>query len=539
MTADIRPPESADEDPRLYPPLRLGGFRTVRVRRGGFALVYLGYLNDEPVAVKLLRRELNVAPDLAQNFYRECNYWLRLGTHPHIARALRAWRMRDEPPFVIVEYFPDSLRDVLCRIHRTDMRSIMSIMREVVSALAYAGSAIPGFVHGDLKPENILLDEEGHAHVTDFGLSHALRRSFDSEPSGREVVGGTAYYLAPEMVRTGEVSAATDVYALGCIMYEMATGNLLYGPVSPDLYPILHLEALPPVLFCGYGSPKELNAVGGLIEDCLSKDPHGRPDYNALLLALGHTNTEGGQASGRAGPAGRSESLDNFWSLVDLGFDDDALACGAKILSASPEAAVSAHVHLGLARVLLRRDRHIAEDHLARADELISSVELSAQHDLRITSLGVHADLAGLSGDMVENLRLSHMVVELEPGHSSSWANRAYAYAYNRNYEAAFDDICHALDIATNLDYYVLAVELALILRRMDDALRFSEECVERHPYSGDAYIMRSFTSLCQLKPGDNPRRALADYDRGVEMDSHHRLLEGLHDMVAVLRRDH
>ncbi len=538
MTTVIRPPESAAEDPRLYPPLRLGGFRTVRVRRGGFALVYLGYLDDEPVAVKLLRRELNVVPGMAENFYRECNYWLRLGAHPHLARALRACRMRDEPPFVIVEYFPESLRDVLCRIGRTDMPSIMRIMREVVSALAYAGSVIPGFVHGDLKPENILLDEEGHAHVTDFGLSHALRRSFDSEPSGRGMVGGTAYYLAPERVRVGEVSPANDVYALGCIMYEMATGNFLYGALSPELYPILHLEALPPVLFCGYGTPEDLNTVGGLIEDCLSKDPRARPNFNALLLALGHTNTDDRQTGEGAGPAGESDSLDNFFSLVDLGFDDDALACGARILGASPEAAVAAHVHLGLARVLLRRDRHIAEDHLARADELMCRVEPSAQRDLRIMSLGVHGDLAGLSGDMAENLRLSHMVVELEPGHSTSWANRAYAYAYNRNYEAAFDDICRALDIATNLDYYILAVELALMLRRMDDARRLAEECVERHPYAGDAYIMRSFTTLCQLKSGDDPRRALADYDRGVEMDSHHRLLEGLNDMVAVLRRD-
>ena len=204
--------------------------------RGGMAIVHLArdLKHDRPVAIKVLRWELT-SPSAAQRFLREINIVAQL-QHPHILPLFDSGEVNGLPYYVMPYVEGESLRDRLLREQRLALPEALEITREVASALGYAHGR--GVVHRDIKPENVLLSGS-HAVVADFGIARALGRAAqadEGEPALTLPGGfvGTVAYMSPEQMLAGrEVDGRSDIYSLGCMLFEVLSGQLPFEAAGP------------------------------------------------------------------------------------------------------------------------------------------------------------------------------------------------------------------------------------------------------------------------------------------------------------------
>lgn len=192
--------------------------------RGGMATVYLAEerKHGRQVAVKVLRPDL-LATFGAERFLREIAIAARL-SHPHLVPLIDSGEA-DGMLYYVSVYIPGgSLRDRLRREGRLSIQDAIRITREVGDGLDFANRA--GFVHRDVKPENILF-ADGHALLSDFGIARAACGDVKVEPvTTPGVVVGTPEYMSPEQASgEQELDVRSDVYSLGCVLFEMLTGE--------------------------------------------------------------------------------------------------------------------------------------------------------------------------------------------------------------------------------------------------------------------------------------------------------------------------
>jgi tetratricopeptide (TPR) repeat protein/tRNA A-37 threonylcarbamoyl transferase component Bud32 len=214
-----------------------GQYEIVReFARGGMAIVYLArdLKHDRRVAIKVMRPEIS-AQSSAQRFLREIRVAARL-QHPHILTVHDSGTAGDELYYVMPFVEGESLRQRLER-GSLPVTDAVDIAREVADALDYAHAQ--GIIHRDIKPENILLTEGrgntgGHAVVADFGIARAMEPgAHDGSATITGVAVGSPAYMSPEQaLGDKDIDARTDVYSLGCVLYEMLAGQPPYGRTS-------------------------------------------------------------------------------------------------------------------------------------------------------------------------------------------------------------------------------------------------------------------------------------------------------------------
>src|SRR6266540_743052 len=200
------------------------------IGRGGMSIVYLAHdtRNERRVALKVLR------PDLAhslgpERFLREIKVAAGL-THPHILPLFDSG-VADGLLFYTMPYVEgESLRHRLIRQKRLPVTDAVTIARDVADALSYAHAQ--NIVHRDIKPENILL-EAGHPVVSDFGIARAISVADASRMTGTGIVVGTLDYMSPEQASGEEVDGRSDIYSLGCVLYEMLIGRSPFAGGQP------------------------------------------------------------------------------------------------------------------------------------------------------------------------------------------------------------------------------------------------------------------------------------------------------------------
>ena len=283
--------------------LLAGRYRLVeRLGAGGMSVVWRGFdeVLGRQVAVKVLPPSTSTDPAFRRRLRAEAQAAARL-SHPHITNVYdygEATTVDGEPvPYVVMELIDgESLAAVLARVRRLPWQAAVRISAEVAAALAAAHSR--GIVHRDVTPANVMLTPSG-AKVVDFGIS-ALIGENDIDPDGSLL--GTPAYLAPERLEGGQVSPATDVYAVGLLIYRTLIGQLPWDVGTTTALLRAHQytepEPLPPV----EGLP---TAVAALVGRCLEKRPDDRPSTAELAHVLA------GVAAGVPG-AGRGYAAD--WS---------------------------------------------------------------------------------------------------------------------------------------------------------------------------------------------------------------------------------
>ncbi len=189
--------------------------------RGGIAVVYRAWDRKlrRDVALKVLHAHLESSPEARTRFQREWQAAARL-SHPNIVTVYDAGEEKGQL-FLVMELVPGTPLNRVLLAHRYEMKSMLELLEKVAGAVHHAHES--GVVHRDLKPANILVSEGGEPKVADFGLAHLSVHESMFSTAGAAV--GTPVYMAPEQVLGNEIDRRTDVYALGAILYEIATGR--------------------------------------------------------------------------------------------------------------------------------------------------------------------------------------------------------------------------------------------------------------------------------------------------------------------------
>jgi serine/threonine-protein kinase len=246
--------------------------------RGGMATVWLAQdlKHERPVALKVLRPELAAAIG-PERFLREIHLTARL-THPHVL-PLHDSGVADGFLFYVMPFVEgESLRDRLDREKQLPLDDALQIAREVADALSYAHAH--DVVHRDIKPENILL-EAGHAVVADFGIARAINVAGGETLTATGIAVGTPAYMSPEQgAGSRELDGRSDLYSLGCVLYEMLAGRPPF--VGPTVESVVHqhIAADPPAITSlrpGVPAP-----VAAALARSLAKTPADR--FNPVAL---------------------------------------------------------------------------------------------------------------------------------------------------------------------------------------------------------------------------------------------------------------
>jgi serine/threonine protein kinase len=248
--------------------------------RGGMAIVYraVDRKHDRPVALKVMRPEIAAAMG-RERFLSEISIAARL-QHPHILSLIDSGGVEGILYFVMPYLEGETLAQRLAREGQLPVNEAVRIVTEVVSALRYAHAH--GVLHRDIKPANIMLTG-GHAVVMDFGIARAMDKAA-SRLTATGVLVGTPAYMGPEHL-DGEVDTRSDIYAVGCVLYEMLAGSPPFtGPTAQAIL-LRHLTTpVPDLSNLRRDVPKHVELV---VMRTLAKKPDDRfQDMPALHAEL-------------------------------------------------------------------------------------------------------------------------------------------------------------------------------------------------------------------------------------------------------------
>jgi len=249
---------------------------------GGMGTVYKAYDKelDRVVALKMLRPELMLNPELAQRFKQELLLASRI-SHKNILRIHDLGDVGGVKFFTMAYVAGEDLHEILKREGRMKPDRIAKIARQLCGALEAAHAE--GVLHRDLKPHNVLIDAKNHIFITDFGLAKSLATGDDVAMTRTGQFLGTPKYMSPEQVEGKELDNRSDLYSLGLIFYEMATGDVPFKGTS-TLQVMYQRVKEPPK------SPRTLvpdlpEYLEKIILRCLERDPAVRYQSAAEILA--------------------------------------------------------------------------------------------------------------------------------------------------------------------------------------------------------------------------------------------------------------
>jgi eukaryotic-like serine/threonine-protein kinase len=293
--------------------------------QGGMATVYLAddLKHDRKVAVKVLRPEL-AAVIGAERFLSEIKTTANL-QHPHILPLFDSGEA-DSFLFYVMPYVEgETVRDRISQEKQLPVADAVRIASEVASALDYAHRR--GVIHRDIKPENILL-HDGRAMVADFGIALAASKAGGTRMTETGMSLGTPHYMSPEQAMgEREITARSDVYALGCVLYEMLTGEPPFtGTTAQAIVARVVTETPRPMLPQRHTIPPHVEAA---VFTALEKLPADRfataAEFGAALTSVAYTRPMTGYAVAASPAAGR-------WRRIALAASTVAAASAALAL---------------------------------------------------------------------------------------------------------------------------------------------------------------------------------------------------------------
>lgn len=242
------------------------------IGKGGMGVVYLAHdlRLDRRVAIKFLSPTIMDNSRFIERFKREAKNQAQL-SHPNIVTVYGFLEYQNLLGIVMEFVDGESLDKLIYRQKRLHIYDAIYFVRQILSGLGYAHAK--GFVHRDIKPSNIIMNREGVAKIVDFGISKSLFDAGDTQ-TGAKV--GTVLYMSPEQIKGKGVTHRSDIYSIGCTMYEMLVGQ-------PPFYQDSEYDVMDGHL---KGKHKKVNEllpgtsliIDKIIDRSLAKDPNAR--YN-------------------------------------------------------------------------------------------------------------------------------------------------------------------------------------------------------------------------------------------------------------------
>ncbi len=238
---------------------------------GGMAVIYkaVDQFLGRTVAVKVLRPSLTVDPTFVARFRNEARSVANL-SHPNIV-TVHDVGSDAQTHYIVMEYVEgQDLKKIIRQEGILAVDLALDLAIQICAGIGFAHRA--GIVHADVKPQNILVTEDYRVKVTDFGIAQALT---DTQPTQKQdVVWGSPHYFAPEQARGEKPSPASDVYAIGIVLFEMLTGRLPYSGSSQQELAMAHLRDRVPLV--SEFNPAVPDNLAKIIYKVMSKEPAAR-----------------------------------------------------------------------------------------------------------------------------------------------------------------------------------------------------------------------------------------------------------------------
>jgi len=225
--------------------------------------------DGEIVAIKIMREEFVDNDECIDRFLRESQALSKL-SHPNIRNVLDLGQT-DGAYYIVTEYVDgDTLKDIIKREKVLPLSEVIDYALQITAGLAHAHEN--NIIHRDIKPQNMLVSLNGTLKVADFGIARVLSQN-TLTMAGQDVV-GSVHYISPEQARGSHIDARSDIYSVGVVLYEMATGELPFSGNEPVTVAMKHINQYP-------RKPKDINhdipqGLNDIILKCMAKDPNSR-----------------------------------------------------------------------------------------------------------------------------------------------------------------------------------------------------------------------------------------------------------------------
>jgi tetratricopeptide (TPR) repeat protein len=360
---------------------------------------------DREVAIKFLSAGHSADADSRERFYREARAAAALN-HPNIVIVHEVDAEHDRP-FIVMEFLqgPD-----LRRVIRDGPLPVVDVLRVGVALADALGFAhVRGVVHRDVKPENVILVPDGRVKVLDFGLA---RLPGSSSLTGVGALIGTVAYLAPEIIRGEPASPASDVYALGAVLFEALTGRQVYESENPAGLLYHHLNSTPPRV--SQFAPESIpSALDTLILRCLAKVPRDRPTLDEVLKTF--ADVAAARTSGVRPPDRR------WWRAAGAAVVAVAIGLVAAfvfpgLVRTSGETAGGLLEELELARARVAE----SPDDPAAQEAVVALLEAAGDEEGAVAALMRAAELRAAAGETVQARRLLEHLIAIRPSSRSA-----------------------------------------------------------------------------------------------------------------------
>jgi tetratricopeptide (TPR) repeat protein len=512
--------------PRYRKGDRIGGRYLVHQGlMGGMGEVYLclDLETNLPYALKTFQQRYLTNPHIRQLFAHEVGTWIALEKHPNIVRCFYMDTL-DNQPFMKLEWVAGEeekgidLRSWLRR-GPLDLRTALDFTIDICRGLVHAQEKLPGIVHRDLKPENILVSQRRLAKITDFGLATLVQQAgleliADAGIArGRQTligasgVVGTPPYMAPELWRGERGDVRTDIYAVGCILYELLTGFLAYQANTLASFQSLHMKAPLPAITAADSLPSSLNSI---LAHCLAKALQERfADTTMLHDALTQLYRAQIGVEPRVMPIVGSFTLADYGNrgstYDELGRFEAALADYNQAIALDP---ADARTHYNRGVTFAKLERY--DDAVADYNQAIALNPADARTYVnRATTYLTLGQFADALDDVTQ-------AIVLAPAYARAYYNRGIIYDKLERFEAALADYSQAITLnPADAHVYVNRGIIYDKLERFEAALADYSQAITLNPADAHAYGSRGVTYAKLGRFAD----ALANYTNAIELD--------------------